>query len=156
MPDTASPQHTSLQAQPVPGQSVPAQVPRARNPLQATKKKKKGRKGNYQIKETTKPVPTSPHPHRLWRGPIGSQTSCAHSAYRVAGTRLIASFLSQPAAAPRARLHVGRRGANKPPAHTDMLTHPSEERKLQPCCCQPRCPPTPCLSWWRHFTKNKK
>lgn len=155
MPDTASPQHTSLQAQPVPGQSVPAQVPRARNPLQATKKKK-GRKGNYQIKETTKPVPTSPHPRRLWRGPIGSQTSCAHSAYRVAGTRLIASFLSQPAAAPRARLHVGRRGANKPPAHTNMLTHPSEERKLQPCCCQPRCPPTPCLSWWRHFTKNKK
>lgn len=42
------------------------------------------RQGNYQIKETTKPVSASPHPLHLWMGSIGNQISCTHTAYRKA------------------------------------------------------------------------
>lgn len=44
------------------------------------------RQGNHQIKETTKPVSASPHPHHLWTGSIGNQTSCTHTAYRTVET----------------------------------------------------------------------
>jgi len=44
------------------------------------------RHGNHQIKETTEPVSAALRPRHLWMGSIGSQTSCTHTAYRVAGT----------------------------------------------------------------------